>query len=95
MAIRLHTAVGDEIREIEKTDPIQAAEMRMESVEYHNEVRGFYDEEYDPADQDEGHPEEEPECDEYEGDGEDGDVAQGHYDDDPQEDMGWDGGLED
>lgn len=49
-ARRLHTAYGDEIREIARTDPERAAEMRMESIEYANEVRGFYDEDYDPYD---------------------------------------------
>ena len=59
MARVLHTAVSDEIRKIERTDPERAAEMRMESVEYANEVRGFYDFDTDPADEDF----EEPDCD--------------------------------
>ncbi len=54
----LHTAVSDEIQKIAQTDPERAAEMRATSVEYANEVRGFYDDrngydepedcEYDP-----------------------------------------------
>lgn len=53
MARILHTAVADELHELERTDPERAAEMRMESVEYANEVRGFYDHDEDPADMDE------------------------------------------
>ena len=43
----LHTAVGDEIRKIAETDPERAAEMKMESMEYRDEVMGRldYDEE--------------------------------------------------
>lgn len=94
MAIRLHTAVGDEIRRVAQTDPEQAAEMRM-SPEYANEVMGRYDEEFDPRDD----PEYEARCDEadareeerlaeLEGE-EDGDSEP-----DPREDFGWDGGRE-
>lgn len=61
MARILHTAVGDEIREIERTDPDQAAELRATSQEYANEVRGFYDYDEDPADRDDDGPDEEPE----------------------------------
>lgn len=45
----LHTAVGDEIR---KLPPDEQAEAKMESIEYANEVRGFYD--YDEDEFEEG-----------------------------------------
>lgn len=71
MARHLHTAVGDEIREIARTDPERAAEMRATSVEYANEVRGFYDYDDDPADhEDDGRdiePDDEPSDAEQEG----------------------------
>lgn len=53
MARVLHTAVSEEIRRIARTDPEQAAELRATSQEYANEVRGFYDHDSDPADEEE------------------------------------------
>jgi hypothetical protein len=51
---RLHTRVADDIREACTHDGVldreQEAEMRMESLEYRNEVRGFYDEDVEPYD---------------------------------------------
>jgi hypothetical protein len=68
MATRLHTAFGDEIREVAKTDPIQAAEMRLESEGYRREIMGHFDEEIDPADMEDEGPEtdndDEPHCEE-------------------------------
>jgi hypothetical protein len=54
--MRLHTRVQDDIREACTHDGVldveQQAEMRAESIEYANEVRGFYDGEVDPYDVD-------------------------------------------
>lgn len=56
MARHLHTGVADDIRKActhdGVVDHVQEAEMRMESTEYANEVRGFYDYDDDPYDRD-------------------------------------------
>ncbi len=90
MARHLHTRVADDIRAActhnGEVDREQEAEMRMESTEYANEVRGFYDEDVDPSDFDErdDYPERDEDFDENDG--------EGHYE--GPEDLGWDGGME-
>ncbi len=102
----LHTAVADEIRRAANGDSAMEAEMKAESMEYANEVRGFYDYDDDPVDYDDRDGE--PEPDEEEGfcyqckaplneDGlcdtcDHGSKAQQVAD--GREDFGWDGGRE-
>ena len=52
MARHLHTAVADEIKRLAAGDRENEAERKMESLEYQNEIRGFYDYDDDPADYD-------------------------------------------
>lgn len=78
MATRLHTAYGDEIRRIAQDDPERAAEMRMESQGYRDEIMGRLDEEFDPRDEMDcdgrdydAHPDEGPDEDDCDGRDED------------------------
>ena len=107
MAIRLHTRVADDIRAActhnGVLDTVQQSEMRMESPEYAAEVRGQYDEEYDPYDRDDDR-DCEPDGDQCEECGcicEDGTCPNSNCptndgDDATSgpEDFGWDGGME-
>ncbi len=92
MAMRLHTAVGDEIRRVAQTDPELASEMRM-SPEYANEVMGRYDEEFDPTDD----PEFEARCEEADArrmEREEEEADSSGDEETGPEDFGWDGGME-